>query len=85
MILDDYTAEELQVHYEAAIRLNAKREMDLARVIRVSNNAKSRDFRKFIKQLEDTPRRIDRVMGRRENVEAIFNKLDQVLAKRKKK
>ncbi len=84
MILDDYTAEELQVHYEAAIRLQSKREMDLARVIRVSNNAKSKDFRKFMKQLEDTPRRIDRAMGRRESVESIFNKLDQVIAKRRK-
>ena len=85
LVLDDYCAEELQVYYEAAIRTNAKQERDLARVIRVANNAKSRDFQKFVKQLEETPKRIDRIMGRRDSVRQIFNQFDNAMARVRRK
>ena len=82
--MDDYTAEELQVHYEATIRNRAETMRDWSNVIRVANHAKERSYRKFIKRLEDTGRQLDLAMGRSSTeTESFFSALDSFVSKKK--
>ena len=81
--MDDYSTDELQVHFEAAIRHRSHLNSQLATTIRVANNAKKKDFVKYIRGLEETGWRIDLDMGRvHRNPEAILSGLDALLAKR---
>lgn len=75
-IWDEYTTEEIQQYYEAILRYRAAREIDLSRVIRVSNNAKDSKYRKYIRQLRRTGKDIEKAMGRTVSVEKFFGALE---------
>lgn len=82
-VLDDYTWDEIQVHYEAAIRQDAYDRRNLALMNRISHHAKDRTFKKYLRQLEETGERLDRDMGRtRDSTNSIIAGIDRVLAKR---
>ena len=83
--MDNYTKEELQVHYEAVIRRRASQTKQLSIAVRVANNAKNRSFQKYMKELEQTGWRIDQEMGRTGvDVEGFFFSLDKKLSKGRK-
>ncbi len=63
MVYHEYTLEELDVHHEAILRREAEENKALANVMRVAQNAKAREYKKFIKQLEETGNRIDKATG----------------------
>lgn len=83
MINDDYSADELQVHYEAALRLLADSEGRYAISIRTANNAKKRAFSKYMKSLAQTGKRIDKEMGRTVQAQDFFTRLDMLRKKKK--
>lgn len=82
--MDDYTAEELQIHYEASFRLRADLTVHWTIAIRVANNAKERSYRRYVKNLEDTGRQIDLAMGRIDvETTQFFSVLDDMVRSRK--
>lgn len=84
-MFDDYSTDELEVHYEAIIRRRARESKQLAMVIRLGNNAKPRTLKKYFKELDLTGWRIDNEMGRLEmDVGKFFFDLDKKLVKGRK-
>ncbi len=78
--MDDYSYDELLVHYEAVLRCRAEVTKHLAQAIRIANNAKNRQFGQYVKGLEETGKRLDLAFGRRAEVDtsSFFSKLDQL-------
>lgn len=84
-MLDDYTWEEVQVHYEAAIRGDADARHDKAILIRIAEHGKDRTFKKYLRQLRETGLRIDEGMGRTQmSADAIIAGIDRVLSQRRR-
>ncbi len=84
--MDDYSTDELQIHYESVIRRRANVTKLGAIAIRVANNAKNRSFQKYLKELDLTGWRIDTQMGRiGMDVGGFFFDLDRKLSKGRKR
>ena len=84
-MFDDYSTDELEIHYEAIIRKRARESKQLAMVIRLANNAKARTLAKYFKELDMTGWRIDNEMGRiGMDVGKFFFDLDNKLVKGRK-
>lgn len=63
MVYHDYTLDEIDVHHEAILRREAAEQKAQANIARVAANAKTKQFSKFIKQLDETGNRIDKATG----------------------
>ena len=84
--MNDYTVDELQIHYEAAIRFRAEQQVMAATAVRVGNNAGKNDWRLYVKQLQNTWREIELSQGRTiVKADAFFRGLDATIASAKAK
>ena len=63
MVYHDYTQDEIDIHHEAILRREAAEQKAQANIARVAANAKTKQFSKFIKQLDETGNRIDKATG----------------------
>lgn len=60
----DYCIEEIEIHYEALVRLQARKTKHQAIMFRAAMNADKRGFQRYTKNLDDTWRRIELSHGR---------------------
>jgi len=82
----DYCIEELEIHYEALVRKKAEDTKQQASMLRTAINADRKGFRRFIKELEDTWRKIELAQGRvLSSPDSFFAGLDGVKGKNRGK
>jgi hypothetical protein len=75
----DYTADELEVHYEASIRRRAEETRHWGLMIRVATNADKKGWRKYVKRMHNVWKDIEIAAGRfPQPVHAFFGALDQM-------
>jgi len=60
----DYCIEEIEIHYEALVRMHARHTKNQAIMYRTAANADKKGFQRYTKQLDDTWRRIELAHGR---------------------
>ncbi len=64
MVYHDYTITEMEVHHEAILRREADEQKAQANLLRTAQNAKAKQYKKFIHALEETGNRIDKATGK---------------------
>lgn len=60
----EYCMEEVEIHYEALLRLRARHEKRNALMIRAAVNADKQGFKRYVKSLENMWREIELAAGR---------------------
>ena len=77
--MDDYSADEIEVHYEACLRLKGKKTKDLAEAVRMATLGNRRLFKQYTKELESIGEKLDQVAGRvKFDVEDFFARLGRI-------
>ena len=81
--MEEYTVDELQLHYEALLRRRAKETQRFATAARAASQAGKRGWKEFMSYLDGTWRQIEIAAGRKpHNVEAFFHGLGKVKVKK---
>jgi len=62
--MDEYCIEELELHYEALIRRQARQTKHWATALRLAQNGDRKSFKGFLKHLDEMWRKIELAAGR---------------------
>lgn len=84
VVMEEYSVDELQLHYEALLRRRAKETKRLAMAVRAGSQAGKRGWQEYMKYLDGTWRQIEVAAGRKpHNMGAFFAGLAKVKSKQK--
>lgn len=85
-VMEDYSIDELALHYEAMVRTQAKATKHQATMFRAAMHADKRGWREFRKMLDGVWRDIELAAGRSvSNAGTFFDALDKKLAAKKRR
>jgi hypothetical protein len=63
-VFEDYTIDELEIHYEAALRKQSKDTQRHATTVRIAQYASQKSFKEHMKKLDDVWKKIELAAGR---------------------